>query len=252
MSAATDAGTSIHEVAPDVFRISTFIPDFDLQFNQFLVRDDAPLLFHTGMRSLFPVVRDAVSRLIDPSTLRFISFSHFEADESGALNEWLALAPRAEAACSQVGAMVSVNDFALRPARALGQDEVIDTGRHRLRFRATPQVPHAWDAGLLFDETTGALFCSDLFLQLGQMEPSTESDILERVRAGFLASRGTPFDHATPYTPNTRPLLEGLAALDPRVLLAMHGSTYVGDGRKAILQLADLLEEVFGAPDQRA
>ena len=148
--------------------------------------------------------------------------------------------------------MVSVNDFALRPARALGQDEVIDTGRHRLRFRATPQVPHAWDAGLLFDETTGALFCSDLFLQLGQMEPSTESDILERVRAGFLASRGTPFDHATPYTPNTRPLLEGLAALDPRVLLAMHGSTYIGDGRKAILQLADLLEEVFGAPDQRA
>lgn len=151
MSAATDAGTSIHEVAPDVFRISTFIPDFDLQFNQFLVRDEAPLLFHTGMRSLFPVVRDAVSRLIDPSTLRFISFSHYEADESGALNEWLALAPRAEAACSQVGAMVSVNDFALRPARALGQDEVIDTGRHRLRFRATPQVPHAWDAGLLLD-----------------------------------------------------------------------------------------------------
>jgi len=250
MSASTDAGPSIHEVAPDVFRISTFIPDFGLQFNQFLVRDEAPLLFHTGMRSLFPVVRDAVSRLIDPSTLRFISFSHFEADESGALNEWLALAPRAEAACSQVGAMVSVNDFALRPARGLGQDEVIDTGRHRLRFRATPQVPHAWDAGLLFDETTGALFCSDLFLQLGPMEPLTESasDLVERARGGFLAFRGTPFDQATPYTPHTRPLLEGLAALEPRVLLAMHGSTYVGDGGKALLEMADLLEEMGGAP----
>jgi flavorubredoxin len=245
---AANLATSIHEVAPEIFRISTFIPDFNLQFNQFLIRDEQPLLYHTGMRGLFPVVREAVSKILDPATIRWIGFSHFEADECGALNEWLAIAPEAQAACSLVGALVSVNDFAIRPARPLQQDEVLATGSHRFRFRSTPQLPHAWEAGHLFEETSGALLCSDLFHQVGLMEPVTESDILGRFRDGLVGYRGTPFDHYLPYTPNTRGLLEGLAALEPRVILPMHGSAYVGDGKKALLDAADMLHELMASP----
>ena len=159
--------TKTTEVAPDVFRICTMISEFNLQFCQFLVRDEEPVLFHTGMRSLFPLVRDAVAKVVDPGDIRWISFSHFEADECGALNEWLEIAPRATPLCGLVGAMVSVNDFASRPARVLEPDESLETGKYRFQYRATPQVPHAWDAGLLFEEANGTLFCSDLFHQLG-------------------------------------------------------------------------------------
>src|SRR5215510_5497986 len=145
--------TQIDEIAPDIFRISTYFADFNLQFNQFLIRDEEPLLFETGMRQMFPLVREAVSRIIDPSTLRYVSFSHFEPDECGSLNEWLTLAPRAEAVCSAVGAMVFVNDGAVRPARGLMNDETIQTGKYRFRFKATPHLPHGWDAGVLFEET---------------------------------------------------------------------------------------------------
>ncbi len=161
----------IDEIAPDVYRVSLYAPQFDLQFNHFLIRDDEPLLFHTGMRRMFPEVRDAVATLIDPAALRWISWSHFEVDECGALNEWLAVAPRAQAVCSQVGAMVNIQDFASRPPRGLAKDEVIDTGRHRYRFVPTPHLPHGWDAGVLFEETSGVLLCSDLFHQLGDVEP---------------------------------------------------------------------------------
>jgi flavorubredoxin len=243
----SQTGTTLHEIAPDVFRISTFVPQGNLQFNQFLVRDEEPLLYHTGMRGLFPAVREAVAKVLDPSTLRWISFSHFEADESGALNEWLQLAPRAQAACSLVGAEVSVNDFALRPARSLMHDEVLSTGRHRFRFQHTPHVPHCWDAGLLFEETEGILFCSDLFHQLGDVEPATESDLIDRFVGTLTAYRSTPFDHYLPYTPRTRPILESLAALRPRVLLPMHGSAYVGDGEKASRKRADAMHESVGS-----
>jgi flavorubredoxin len=145
--------TTVHEVAPDLYRIATYVPAANLQFCQFLVKDDEPVLFHTGGRALFPLVREAVARLIDSSTLRWIGFSHFESDECGSLNEWLALAPRAQPVCSVVGALTSVNDFANRPARPLQHDEVLTTGRFRFRFRQTPHVPHCWDAGLLFEET---------------------------------------------------------------------------------------------------
>src|SRR5262245_11982183 len=134
--------TSITEIAPDVFRIATYVPEADLQFGQFLIRDDEPLLFHTGPRALFPLVRDAVASLIDPRRLRWISFSHFEADECGTLNDWLALAPDATAVCTLVGAVTSVNDAAIRPPRPHADDEVLTTGRHRLRFLQTPHVPH--------------------------------------------------------------------------------------------------------------
>src|SRR5215475_6651464 len=153
--------TRVDEIAPDIFRISTYFADFNLQFNQFLVRDDEPLLFETGMKQLFPLVREAVSRIIDPGSLRYVSFSHFEPDECGSLNEWLTIAPRAEALCSVVGAMVFVNDSALRPARARNNDEVIRTGKHAVRFKATPHLPHGWDAGVLFEEKTQTLLCSD-------------------------------------------------------------------------------------------
>jgi flavorubredoxin len=142
----------IDEIAPDLFRVSIYLPQFDLQFNHFLIKDDEPLLFHTGMRRMFPEVRQAVARLIDPAALRWISWSHFEVDECGALNEWLAVAPRAQAICSQVGAAVNIEDFANRPPRGLSKDDVIETGRHTYRFVPTPHLPHGWDAGVLFEE----------------------------------------------------------------------------------------------------
>ena len=151
----------IDEIAPDLFRISIYVPQIDLQFNHFLVRDEEPLLFHTGMRRMFPDVRDAVARVLDPATIRWISWSHFEVDECGALNDWLAIAPRAQAACSQVGVLVNLEDFAARPPRGLTRDEVIDTGRHRFRFIPTPHLPHGWDAGVLFEGAADELRASD-------------------------------------------------------------------------------------------
>jgi flavorubredoxin len=238
--------TTTTEVAPDVFRISTLISDFNLQFNQFLIRDDEPFLFHTGMKGLFPMVKEAVSNLLDPTTLRWISFSHFEADECGSLNQWLALAPQAQAACGMVCALVNVNDFADRPAKVLGHDEVLSTGKYRFRYRVTPQVPHAWDAGLMFEETERTLFCSDLFHQLGDMEAITEADIVGRFKATLVEYNSGPFAHYLPYTPQTRSILDGLAALNPKTLLPMHGSAFVGDGAKAIRDMAEMLRETIG------
>ncbi len=238
--------TTTTEIAPDLFRLSTFVPDFELQFNQFLVRDEEPLLFHTGMRSLFPLVREAVAAILPVTSIRWISFSHFEADECGSLNEWLEAAPRAQAACSFVAAMVSVNDFAIRPARPLQDGEVVETGRQRLRFLSTPQVPHAWEAGLLFEESNAALLCSDLFLQEGDVEPLTTADIVEPARAALVKYESGPFAHSIPYTPQTEEILAGLAALRPRLLLPMHGSTFSGDGAKAILDMAAVLRDTLG------
>ena len=164
----------ITEVAPDLFRITSFIEPINLQFSQFLLRDEEPLLFHTGLRALFPDVKNAVASLIDTRRLRWIGFSHFEADECGSLPEWQALAPQADAVCSMVGKLVSVDDcLAARPARGLTDGEVFSTGRYRFRFMATPHVPHCWEAGLLFEETQRTLFCSDLFHQDGDVEPTT-------------------------------------------------------------------------------
>ena len=140
--------STITEIAPDLYRISIYVPEADLQFNHFVVRDDEPLLYHTGMRGMFPLVREAVARIIDPSHIRWIGFSHFEVDECGALNEWLRVAPSAQAVCSVVGALVNLNDFADRAPRGMASDEVLSTGKYRFRFRATPHLPHGWDAGV--------------------------------------------------------------------------------------------------------
>ncbi|HEY8563324.1 MAG TPA: MBL fold metallo-hydrolase [Pyrinomonadaceae bacterium] len=236
---------NITEIAPDVYRLSLYIPEIDLQFNQFLVRDDEPLLFHTGMRGIFPQVREAVEKIIDPAQLRHIAFSHFEADECGSLNEWLAIAPNAEAACSFVGAEVSVNDFASRPARGLTDGETFETGKYKFRFIQTPHLPHGWEAGFLFEETNRTLFSSDLFHQNGAVEPLTEHCIVERARETMIAFNAGPLGGYQPYTRQTESNLRKLIALAPKTIAAMHGSTYIGDGARALRDLGTMMNEVL-------
>ena len=238
---------AVNEIAPDTYRISTYVPEINLQFNQFLVADEEPLLYHTGMRGLFPRVLEEVSRVIDPSRLRWVGFSHFESDECGALNDWLTVAPQAQPVCSVVGALVSVNDFALRPARALADGEVLETGRRRFRFLQTPHVPHCWEAGLMFEETEGTLLCSDLFTHTGDVAAVTTSDVVAPFTEGLVADQSGPLAGAYPFTPQTEETLRRLAALKPQTLALMHGSTFVGDGGRALLDLSAAMREVLGA-----
>jgi flavorubredoxin len=238
--------TTVTEVGPDVYKITTFFPEIDLQFSQFLLRDEEPVLVHTGLRRMFPVVRDAVAKVLPPSSVRWLAFSHFEADECGALNEWLALAPRAQAACSFVGAAVSVDDFGVRPARGLQPDEVLVTGKRRLRFLRTPHVPHNWDAGLFFEETDRTLFCSDLLHQGGDVEAATTSDVIGRARDTLVSYQQGPFANYVPYNAATDGVLQGLADLRPARLATMHGSTFEGDGGRALRDLAGVWREVLG------
>ena len=239
----------IAEIAPDLYRISLFMPQLNMQFNHFLVRDEEPLLFHTGMRRTFPALYDAVARLIDPATLRWISWSHFEVDECGALNEWLARAPNATPACGEIGVMVNLQDYADRAPRGLAPGEVLSTGRHQFRWVPTPHLPHGWDAGMLFEDTTRTLFCSDLFHQFGDLTPITSDDVVGRYGDAIKAMQAHPvlMDYM-PFTPQTRSRLEGLAALQPQMLAAMHGSAFVGDGAAALRAAADVMEQHLGAP----
>lgn len=237
--------TQVDEIAPDLFRISTYIAKFDLQFNQFLVRDDEPLLFHTGMKGMFELIHQAVEKIIDPASLRWISFSHFEADECGSLNSWLAIAPQAKPVCGLIGATININDLTDHRAQVLAEGDVLVTGKNRFRFLETPQVPHGWDAGLLFEETGKTLFCSDLFLQNGNVEPSTELDVLGRAKQSLLGFEASPLAGSTPYTAKTEGTLHRLANLEPQRLAAMHGSTYVGDGGSALRNLAVMMKDVL-------
>ncbi|MEO8327901.1 MAG: MBL fold metallo-hydrolase [Nitrospirota bacterium] len=238
--------TRVAEIAPDHYAISIYVPEFNLRFNHFLIKDEEPLLFHTGMKQMFPLVRDGIARVLDPATIRWISFSHFEADECGALNEWLAVAPRAEPVCGLVAALVSINDFAVRQARVLAHDEILKTGKYRLRYRQTPHVPHNWEAGLLFEEVTRTLLCSDLFSHEGDVEAVTESDIVERAKRALIEGQNGAFANAYPYTPLTGPILHGLADLQPKQLALMHGSAFVGDAEQALRDLAGTMREVLG------
>lgn len=237
---------TVTEIATGVFRISTFSPEFGIQFNQFLVKDDEPFLMHTGMRKMFAATREGVAQVLDPATVRWIGFSHFESDECGALNEWLATAPRAQPVCSTVGAVVCVDDFAMRPPRPLADDEVLPIGRHRLRFLATPHVPHGWDAGLFFEETERVLLCSDLFFQVGDPQPLTTSDIIGIVRAAIVEGQSGPLAKDMAYTSYTDSTLQRVASLKPRILATMHGSSYAGDGERAVRELAVILREILG------
>ena len=244
--------TTITEIAPEIFRINTFFSDFNLGFSQFLVRDDEPLLFHTGMRGIFPIVHEAVGKLIDASKLRWVGFSHFEADECGSLNEWQTAAPEATAVCSLVGKMVSVDDFASKnPAKGMTDGETFSTGIKTYRFIATPHVPHCWEAGMLFEETTGTLFCTDLLHQNGDVEAKTSTSVVDRARETFVEYQQGPLANYFPYTANTDGELKRLAALKPRVLATMHGSIFEGNGERELLSYAEMVREVL-QPNQLA
>jgi flavorubredoxin len=240
--------TTVTEIAPEIFRICTYLPELGMQVNQFVVRDREPLLYHTGMRAMFPAVREAIAKVIDPARLKWIAFSHFEADECGALNEFLAIAPEAQALCSLVGAMVSVNDFASRAARGLQDGEMVAIGDKQLRFVSTPHLPHTWEAGHLFEESTRTLFCSDLFHQDGELEAviESESELIGRARKTLVRYQAGPFANYLPFTNMTGGQLARLGALRPAVIAAMHGSAFRGDGERAIGELSKLFREVVG------
>jgi flavorubredoxin len=238
--------SKVTEIARDTYRISTLHPDFGIQFNQFVIKDDEPFLMHTGYRGMMQSTLEGVKSIIDPASLRWIGFSHFESDECGALNEWFRVAPQARALCSFVGAMVSVSDFVDRAPRALADGETVQTGRRRLRFLSTPHVPHGWDAGLFFEETEQTLLCSDLFFHPGDPEPIIESGIVERAKEAIKGGLLGPMPKDMPYTPYTDSTLLRLAALKPKTLAVMHGSSFRGDGEKAILDLAAVIKDLLG------
>lgn len=233
------SGTNVHEVADGIFRINTpvALPDGGgFSFNQYLVVDDEPLLFHTGPRRMFALVHEAVASVLPVAGLRHIAFSHVESDECGSLNEWLAVAPDATPLCGQVAAMVSVSDLADRPPRALADGERLALGRRTVRWFDTPHLPHAWECGLLMDEHTSTLFCGDLFTQPGaESQALTESDILGPSEA--FRRQLDYFSH----TSHLDTLIEKLAATEPRVLACMHGSAWRGDGGRLLRALGDSL-----------
>jgi flavorubredoxin len=237
--------TSIEEIAPDVFRLSVYVADIDMQFNHFLVRDEEPLLFHTGLKSMFPALREAVATLIEPTKLRYLAWSHFESDECGALNDWLQIAPVAEPVCTLVGKLVSVDDFSLRPARGMTAGDVLSTGKYRYRFYPSPHIPHGWDAGVLFEETQQTLFCSDLFHHFGDVAPLTSSDLIGPTRQAMQQMQQGPLAGYMPYTRATEGVLRSLAELKPATLAVMHGSSYRGQGDRQLTELAGVIKETF-------
>jgi flavorubredoxin len=235
----------IDEIAPDLFRLSIYVPAFDMQFNHFLVRDEEPLLFHAGLKGMFPLLRGAVEKLIDPATLRHIAWSHFESDECGALNDWLQLAPRAQPVCTLVGKLVSVDDFSIRPAFGMTADDVLNTGKYRYRFHRSPHIPHGWDAGVLFEETRKILFCSDLFHHFGNVAPVTTSDLIEPTQKAMQQMQQGPLAGYMPYTRQTEGVLRSLADLKPETLAVMHGSSYIGKSDHLLTDLAGVIKDEF-------
>lgn len=239
MITSTQSGTNIHEIAAGIYRINTPVntPGGGFNFNQYLIADDRPLLFHTGPRGLFPLVREAIAAVLPPERLRYIGFSHVEADECGALNQFLAMAPEAVPVCSRVAAMVSVNDIADRAPQALADGEALKLGNHTLRWFDTPHLPHGWEYGYMFDDATRTLLCGDLFTQGGSGKDAlVERDILEPSE-GFRRAMDY-YAHA----PGTRAMLERLANESPATLACMHGSAWRGDGGALLRALAGSLE----------
>ncbi len=237
--------TKVNEIADRIYRLSTFAPQIaapaGFTFNQFLIDADEPLLFHCGPRSLFPLVSKALGAFMPIERLRWISFGHVEADECGAMNLWLAAAPRAQVVHGQIACMVSLNDLADRPPRALGDGETMDIGGKRVRYIDTPHVPHAWESGLIYEEATRTLFCGDLFTQIGQGPAIVKESVLEAAIAAENAFQ------ATSLTPATGPTIRMLATLEPRRLAAMHGSSYEGDCAALLSGLASYYEAALAA-----
>jgi flavorubredoxin len=232
------SGTRIDEVANRIYRISTPVAAIPggFTFNQYLIEDEAPLLFHTGLRHMFELTREAAASVMPVQRLRFVAFSHVEADECGSLNQWLAAAPQAVPVCGAIAAMTSVRDLADRDPRVLADGETLELGAHTVRWFDTPHVPHGWESGLMSEERTRTLLCGDLFTQPGdQLDPLTESDILGPSEA--LRARLDYFANGR----STRALLEKLAASNPATLACMHGSAFTGDGGALLRALAEIL-----------
>lgn len=237
----SQSGTNVSEIADGLFRVSTPVPPEAIPggftFNQFLFVDDEPLLFHTGPRRLFALTLEAVASVLPVDRLRWIAFSHVEADECGALNEWLQVAPRAQALCSQLGAMVSVADLADRPPRGLVDGETLCIGRRTLRWLDAPHVPHAMECGYLFDETDRILLCGDLFAQPGS-DPAAVTESMDAVWApSEMMRQGFPYAAVR----NGSEIVDRLARLEPELLACMHGSSYRGDGGALLRRLRDAL-----------
>ena len=230
--------TETHEIAPGIYRLSTYVPDVTpagFTFNQFLIDADEPMLFHCGHRAMFPLISEAAARVIPLERLRWIGFGHVEADECGSMNQWLAAAPNAQIAHGQIACEVSLNDLADRPPRALADGEVIDLGGRRIRFLYTPHVPHGWEAGLIFEEETKTLFCGDLFTHAGPAPALTDGDIVGPALAA------EQMFHAMCMGPDTRSQIERLAGLAPSTLALMHGSSFSGDCSASLLELGKSL-----------
>lgn len=224
--------TLVDEIASDVYRLSTYVEQANLVFNQYVVVAEEPLLFHCGGRQLFPLVRAAVKRIIPVESLRWISFGHVESDECGSMNDWLAAAPRAQVVHGTLGVMVSLNDLADRPPRILADGEALDLGGRTVRWADTSHVPHGWESGVLREENTGTLFCGDLFTASGRHPASTDSDIVEPAMAA------EDLYHATALTPDTGPTIRRLADMRPSTLALMHGPAFTGDAPTALAELA--------------
>jgi flavorubredoxin len=235
--------TTVHEIADGIYRLSTFVaeiaPPAGFTFNQFLIKAEQPMLFHCGHRRMFPLISAAVARLMPISDLRWISFGHIEADECGAMNDWLAAAPQAEIAFGQLGCMISLNDMADRAPRGLADGEILDLGNRQLRYLATPHVPHNWEAGLFHEEVTGTLLCGDLFTHTGNKASVTTSDIL----APAIAAE--EMFQASSLGPNTAATLHRLAGLKPKTLALMHGASFNGDCAAALDALAVYYADCF-------
>lgn len=231
--------TSVTEVANRIYRISTYVEPADLHFNQYLIDADEPLLFHCGLLKLFPLVSAAVATVIPLEKIRWITFGHVEADECGAMNEWLRVAPRATVAVGEIGALVSVTDLASREPRALQDGEQIDLGGKRVKYIYTPHVPHGWDAGLMYEEITNTLLCGDLFTQTGKSAATIETDIVGP------ALQAEDLYEATVLNSKTAPTMRRLAEFSPTTLCLMHGPAFHGNGKKALLELADEYEKRF-------
>lgn len=237
---------TIDEIADGIYRISTHVaeiaPPAGFSFNQFLVVGDEPLLFHTGHRGMFPLVADAVARVVPVESLRWITFGHVEADECGSMNTWLAAAPRSQVAHGALGCMVSLDDMCDRPPRPLADGEVMDLGGKRVRHIDTPHVPHGWEARVLYEETTGTLLCGDLFTNVGGGPALTTDDVVEQAMAA------EALFHASCLAPHTAATLRSLGDLEPRTLAIMHGSSFQGDGRQALHDLAAAYEPLVASP----
>jgi flavorubredoxin len=228
------------EIADRIYRVSVFVPQGaagrGFSFNHFLIDGDEPMLFHCGLRKMFPQVSAAVGKLVPLERLRWLGFGHFEADECGSMNEWLAAAPRADLMHGMVGCRVSVADMADREPRVLADQEMVDIGGKRVRYIDTPHVPHGWDAGVMFEETTSTLLCGDLFTRVGDGPPVTENDIVDSAMAAEDLFKYTSLG------PSTAPNVRKLADLNPIMLATMHGSSFRGDGSAALRGLADRYE----------